>query len=58
MIAMAMPHLNKAGPGGMGGGFDFAGGFGDIFEEMFGEILGGGASSSATTSAARFRFTL
>lgn len=33
--------------GGMGGGagfggFDFAGGFGDIFEEMFGEILGGG----------------
>ncbi|MDD3182091.1 MAG: molecular chaperone DnaJ [Alphaproteobacteria bacterium] len=34
--------------GGMGGGaggfggFDFSGGFGDIFEEMFGEILGGG----------------
>jgi len=30
---------------GMGagfGGFDFAAGFGDIFEEMFGEILGGG----------------
>lgn len=34
----------NGGPGGMGGfgGFDFAAGFGDIFEEMFGEILGGG----------------
>jgi len=31
------------GGGGGFGGFDFAGGFGDIFEEMFGEILGGGA---------------
>ncbi len=30
------------GGGGGFGGFDFAGGFGDIFEEMFGEILGGG----------------
>ena len=31
------------GGGGFGaGGFDFSGGFGDIFEEMFGEILGGG----------------
>jgi len=30
------------GAGGGFGGFDFAGGFGDIFEEMFGEILGGG----------------
>ncbi|NTU76844.1 MAG: molecular chaperone DnaJ [Alphaproteobacteria bacterium] len=29
--------------GGAGfGGFDFSAGFGDIFEEMFGEILGGG----------------
>ncbi|MDD3288631.1 MAG: molecular chaperone DnaJ [Alphaproteobacteria bacterium] len=29
--------------GGFGsGGFDFSSGFGDIFEEMFGEILGGG----------------
>jgi molecular chaperone DnaJ len=31
---------NGAGAGF--GGFDFAAGFGDIFEEMFGEILGGG----------------
>ena len=31
---------NGAGAGF--GGFDFATGFGDIFEEMFGEILGGG----------------
>ena len=34
---------NGGGGGGFGaGGFDFASGFGDIFEEMFGEILGGG----------------
>ncbi len=33
-----------AGGGFGGGGFDFAGGFGDIFEEMFGEILGGGGA--------------
>ncbi len=32
------------GPGGFG--FDFTAGFGDIFEEMFGEILGGGGRRS------------
>ncbi len=31
-----------AGFGGGGfGGFDFSGGFGDIFEEMFGDFMGG-----------------
>ncbi|MDX9689451.1 MAG: molecular chaperone DnaJ [Alphaproteobacteria bacterium] len=42
--------------GGMGGGFgaggfDFAGGFGDIFEEMFGEILGGGGRRRGSSQA-------
>ncbi len=32
-----------AGAGGFGfGGFDFGGGFSDIFDEMFGEFMGGG----------------
>lgn len=38
---------------GMGagfGGFDFAGGLGDIFDEMFGEILGGRRSAHAQQS--------
>lgn len=35
--------FEQGGPGGMGmGGFDFGAGFSDIFDEMFGEILGGG----------------
>jgi molecular chaperone DnaJ len=32
----------EQGGGGGFGGFEFGAGFGDIFEEMFGEILGGG----------------
>lgn len=46
--------FEQGGMGGMGGGFggfDFAGGFGDIFEEMFGEILGGGPRRGGTRSA-------
>lgn len=39
----AFEQGGMGGGGGFGaGGFDFSGGFGDIFEEMFGEILGGG----------------
>lgn len=38
----AFEQGGMGGAGGFGGGFDFAGGLGDIFEEMFGEILGGG----------------
>ncbi|MGE3624184.1 MAG: molecular chaperone DnaJ [Bdellovibrionales bacterium] len=38
--------------GGQGaGGFDFAGGFADIFDEMFGEILGGGRRGTAASGA-------
>ncbi len=41
----AFEQGGMGGGGGFGGGgFDFAGGFGDIFEEMFGEILGGGGA--------------
>ncbi|MCL2469198.1 MAG: molecular chaperone DnaJ [Alphaproteobacteria bacterium] len=49
--------------GGMGGagGFDFSGSFGDIFEEMFGEILGGGRgrrTQDAGLRGADLRFDL
>src|SRR5436189_5277182 len=35
--------FEQGGPGGFGGGFDFAasGGLGDIFDQMFGEFMGG-----------------
>jgi molecular chaperone DnaJ len=42
--------------GGMGAGaanFDFGAGFSDIFDEMFGEILGGGRRQQKTGSAQR-----
>jgi molecular chaperone DnaJ len=41
--------------GGMGsaGGFDFGAGFSDIFDEMFGEILGGGRRQQAQGGAQR-----
>src|ERR1700679_1920897 len=32
----------QQGGGGSAGGFEFASGFADIFDEMFGEILSGG----------------
>lgn len=38
--------MGGGGFGGGGGGFDFAGGLGDIFEEMFGEAMGGGRRGS------------
>src|SRR5580698_3318645 len=48
--------FQQGGPSGFGG-FDFAGGgfggFGDIFEEMFGEILGGARRGASNTSAQR-----
>ncbi|MFA5040420.1 MAG: molecular chaperone DnaJ [Bdellovibrionales bacterium] len=40
--------------GGMGGGgFDFGAGFSDIFDEMFGEILGGGARRQQKSGGAQ-----
>src|SRR5262249_10209280 len=35
--------FEQGGPGGFGGGFDFSasGGLGDIFDQMFGEFMGG-----------------
>lgn len=41
--------FEQGGMGG-GGGFDFSGSFGDIFEEMFGEILGGGRQRGTQSS--------
>ena len=42
------------GPGGFGGGFDFAatGGLGDIFDQMFGEFMGGRRGGGAGRSRA------
>ena len=50
----------EQGGGGGGGGFDFSGGFGDIFEEMFGEILGGGrrGQQQASPRGADLRYDL
>ena len=39
------------GGGGQRGGFDFASGFADIFDEMFGEFSGGRRGSAATRGA-------
>ena len=43
----------EQGGGGGGGGFDFGAGFSDIFDEMFGEILGGGRRQQANNGAQR-----
>src|SRR5580704_5340854 len=47
----------EQGMGGMGGagmgGFEFGAGFADIFDEMFGEILGGTARRGTAQSAQR-----
>lgn len=43
-----------AGPGGPGahpGGFDFSGGFADIFDEMFGDFVGGGGGRRRGSAA-------
>ena len=39
--------FEQGGRGGGAGGFDFGGGVSDIFDEMFGEIFGGGRRSSS-----------
>ncbi|MDJ0949966.1 MAG: molecular chaperone DnaJ [Alphaproteobacteria bacterium] len=52
--------FEAGGPGGFGGGpgagagdFDFTSGFADIFEEMFGDFMGGGARRGASQTSAR-----
>jgi len=45
--------FENGGAGAGFGGFDFATGFGDIFEEMFGEILGGGRRSQRQQQSPR-----
>src|ERR1700723_557491 len=44
--------FQQGGSGGFGG-FEFSSGFADIFDEMFGEILGGGRRSSGTSGVQR-----
>ncbi|MDD3029643.1 MAG: molecular chaperone DnaJ [Alphaproteobacteria bacterium] len=44
--------FEQGGVGGMGG-FDFGAGFSDIFDEMFGEILGGGRRRSRNEGGAQ-----
>lgn len=49
----AYDHYGKAGLGGMGGanpfggGFDFAGGFADVFNDIFSEFMGGNRTQSS-----------
>jgi len=47
----AYDHYGKAGLEGMnnpfGGGFDFSGGFADVFNDIFSEFMGGGRNSQA-----------
>ncbi len=47
--------FEQGGMGGMGGAgnFDFGAGFSDIFDEMFGEILGGGRRQQKASGAQR-----
>lgn len=52
----AYDHYGKAGLGGMGsggnpfgGGFDFSGGFADVFNDIFSEFMGGNANRNSYT---------
>ena len=45
------------GPAGAGG-FDFAGGFADIFDEMFGEFMGGRRGRQTSTRGADLRYNM
>ncbi len=45
--------FQQGGAGFGGGGFEFASGFADIFDEMFGEILGGGGRRGGTGGSQR-----
>ncbi|MBF0325306.1 MAG: molecular chaperone DnaJ [Alphaproteobacteria bacterium] len=53
----------RGGPGGGFGGFDFGGGgggggFSDLFEEMFGEFMGGGRRGQSQGRGADLRFNM
>jgi molecular chaperone DnaJ len=43
------------GPGGFSGGFEAAGGLGDIFDQMFGEFMGGRRGGGRTRAGADIR---
>jgi len=46
------------GGGGGGGGFDFGAGFADIFDEMFGEMMGGRRSRGGPQRGADLRYNM
>jgi molecular chaperone DnaJ len=47
----------EGGPGGRPGGFDF-GSFADVFDDLFGEFMGGGRRRGAQTRGADLRYNL
>jgi molecular chaperone DnaJ len=49
---------NGAGGGGQRGGFEAAGGFADIFEEMFGEFMGGRRGQQARQRGGDLRYNM
>ncbi|NKB55703.1 MAG: molecular chaperone DnaJ [Alphaproteobacteria bacterium] len=51
--------FENAGAGGQGGGFDFgSGGFADIFDEMFGEFMGGRRGRGGNRRGSDLRYNL
>jgi molecular chaperone DnaJ len=51
----AFEQGGPAGPGGFQGGFEAAGGLGDIFDQMFGEFMGGRRGGGRTRAGADIR---
>lgn len=59
----AYDHYGKAGINGaggnpFGGGFDFSGGFADMFSDIFSEFMGGGRKNSYTQRGSDLRYNL
>ena len=51
-------HAAFENGGGRTGGFDFSGGFADIFEEMFGDVMGGRRTRSGRGNDMRFNLEI
>ncbi len=51
-------HAAFENGGGRSGGFDFGGGFADIFEEMFGDVMGGRRTRSGRGNDMRFNLEI
>ncbi|CAA7616250.1 molecular chaperone DnaJ [Magnetospirillum sp. UT-4] len=48
----------EGGGGGRPGGFEFSGGFSDLFEEMFGDFMGGGRRGQASGRGNDLRYNM